>query len=86
MLNRESFSLNTAKKIVDKIGKESEIMVNDSKYVTAHDLRRTFATKWALKVHPIVLKAMMRHKTMATTMQYYVDIDADDVADELWKL
>ncbi len=27
----------------------------------------------------------MRHKSIETTVKYYVDQDADDVADELWK-
>ena len=26
----------------------------------------------------------MRHKSIETTMKYYVGQDADDVADELW--
>jgi hypothetical protein len=27
----------------------------------------------------------MRHKSIDTTLKYFVDQDADDVADELWK-
>lgn len=27
----------------------------------------------------------MWHKSIETTLKYYVDQDADDVADELWK-
>ena len=26
----------------------------------------------------------MRHKSIETTMKYYVDQDTDDLADELW--
>ena len=53
--------------------------------ITAHDLRKTFGTRWALKVHPITLKAMMRHRTIETTLKYYVDLEADKVADQLWE-
>jgi len=33
---------------------------------------------------PAVLRRLMRHSSIATTMGYYVDLDAADVADELW--
>ena len=33
---------------------------------------------------PAVLRRLMRHAEIATTMKYYVTIDADAVADELW--
>jgi hypothetical protein len=35
---------------------------------------------WSATVQPL-----MRHKSIETTLKYYVDQDADDVADELWK-
>ena len=33
---------------------------------------------------PAVLQRLMRHAQIATTMKYYVTMDADSVADELW--
>jgi len=68
------------------VGKAADIIVNEEtgKYASAHDLRRSFGTRWAMKVKPITLKALMRHKSIETTLKYYVDQDADDVADELW--
>ncbi len=33
---------------------------------------------------PAVLQRLMRHAEIATTMKYYVTMDADSVADELW--
>ena len=33
---------------------------------------------------PAVLKRLMRHASITTTMGYYVDLDADEVADQLW--
>ena len=43
-----------------------------------------FGTRWASKVMPAVLRRLMRHSAIATTMTYYVDLDADEVAGELW--
>lgn len=54
------------------------------RYVSAHDLRRSFGTRWARRVMPATLKLLMRHASIETTMRYYVDIQADDLADELW--
>jgi len=71
---------------LSEVGKAAEIVVDDEtgKFASAHDLRRSFGTRWANKVKPITLKALMRHKSIETTLKYYVDQDADDVADELW--
>jgi integrase len=50
------------------------------KHVTAHDLRRSFGTRWALRVHPLVLKKLMRHETLDTTLRFYVDLDDSQIA------
>lgn len=72
--------------VLSMIGRKSGVIVNDKgKFATAHDLRRSFGTRWALRVHPMILQRIMRHKSIETTMRYYVALDADDVADELWK-
>lgn len=34
---------------------------------------------------PAVLKKFMRHESIETTMRYYVDLDADELAEDLWK-
>jgi integrase len=65
-------------------GKNSGVKVSDRKWITAHDLRRTFGQRWSLRVHPIVLQAMMRHSTIETTLRYYVSIDRQNVIDALW--
>jgi len=54
------------------------------KFASAHDLRRSFGTRWAKRVMPAVLRRLMRHSDVATTMKYYVTIDADAVADAVW--
>ncbi len=33
---------------------------------------------------PAVLRKLARHANIATTLAYYVDLDADAMADELW--
>lgn len=57
---------------------------NAGQGVTSHDLRKTFGTRWALRVHPFVLKTMMRHKSIETTMEYYIDIDRNEIAAQIW--
>ena len=73
-------------RVVSAIGKKAGVIVNkiDGKYASAHDLRRSFGTRWASKVKPATLQLLMRHESIETTLKYYVDQDADDVASELW--
>ena len=54
------------------------------KFASAHDLRWSFGTRWAKRVMPALLRRLMRHAEIAATMKYYVTMDADSVADELW--
>ena len=55
------------------------------KYASGHDLRRSFGNRWASRVKPPVLQRLMRHASIQTTLTYYVDLDADEVADGLWE-
>jgi hypothetical protein len=73
-------------KLVGEIGERALVVVNsvDRKTASAHDLRRSFATRWASKVKPATLQRLMRHASIQTTMGYYVDLDVDEMADELW--
>lgn len=72
-------------RVLSEIGTAAGIVVNDEdKHVSAHDLRRSFGTRWAQKVKPLALKRLMRHAAIETTLRYYVDQDTDDVAEELW--
>ena len=54
------------------------------KFASAHDLRRAFGFRWALKVMPAVLQSLMRHEDVQTTMKYYVGQDANAMADAIW--
>jgi hypothetical protein len=40
--------------------------------------------RWAKKCFPAVLQKLMRHADISTTMSYYVNINAEDIADGLW--
>lgn len=75
-----------AGRVISDIGEWAEVVVNstEGKHASAHDLRRSFGTRWAPRVKPATLQLLMRHRSIETTMKYYVDQDADDVADELW--
>jgi integrase len=68
------------------IGKKARIVVNAGagKTASVHDLRRSFGSRWAKRVMPAVLRRLMRHANVQTTMQYYVDLDVDEMADDLW--
>jgi integrase len=71
---------------ISLVGEKAGVIVNkaDGKYASAHDLRRSFGTRWAKRVMPAVLKRLMRHSAIQTTMNYYVDLDADEMANDLW--
>jgi integrase len=43
---------------------------------TAHDLRRAFGTRLAPHTPAHVLQRLMRHANLATTLKYYVNLDA----------
>jgi len=72
-------------KIITRIGKKAGVKVTDKKFASAHDLRRAFGTRWSLVVMPAVLQALMRHKSIQTTMQFYVGRNAESIADQVWK-
>ena len=69
-----------------EIGRASGVVVNEAgQHAMPHDLRRSFATRWAPRVMPAVLRALMRHRSIETTMQYYADIESDEIAAALWQ-
>lgn len=77
-----------AKNRISEIGKEANVIVEKGtkpKYATAQDLRRTFATRWSTRVMPPTLQHLMRHRSIETTLTYYVGAKADAVARELWE-
>ena len=82
----ERIKVDWVKRMVARIGRAAGVVVNKAagKYASAHDLRRSFGTRWARRVKPATLQKLMRHASIQTTMDYYVDLDADELAAELW--
>lgn len=75
-------------RVISAAGMKANIIVaRDGKRVkraSAHDTRRTFGDRWSQKVMPVVLKELMRHRSIDTTLKYYVGRDAEQTADVLW--
>jgi integrase len=74
-------------KAVTRIGRKAGIITNAArgKPASAHDLRRSFGSRWAMKVPPVVLQKLMRHETIETTMKYYVNLDSSQIGSVLWQ-
>jgi len=75
----------TVSKQIRKIGKQAGVKVSDSKFASAADLRRSFGRRWADKVKPHILQQLMRHEDIQTTMEFYVQSDAEDFAETVWQ-
>jgi integrase len=79
----------TAVKTVSAIGKRANVVVDSDggkiKYASAHDLRRAFGFRWSERVMPPLLKELMRHECINTTLTYYVGINADATASKLYE-
>jgi len=56
------------------------VIVDTNKTASAHDLRRSFGERWASRMMPADLMAVMRHESIETTMQYYVGKNAERTA------
>jgi integrase len=78
-------------KIVSKIGEAARVKVftdpkdpTNVKYASTHDLRRAFGVRWAARISPTELMVLMRHRSIQTTLRYYVGADAQRTADIAW--
>lgn len=74
--------------MISRIGKRAGVKVRSdngrTKFASAHDLRRSFGTRWAARLDkPRDLQLLMRHSDISTTLAYYVFDDADDLADRI---
>lgn len=84
-------SYDVAGRVIGLIGELAGVKVHTHprtgkvKYASAHDLRRSFGDRWARKVMPAVLQRLMRHECIETTLRYYVGLDADSLAEELYR-
>jgi len=87
-LDGEVVTAHNAGKRISRMGKLAGVKVSDRqgkvKFASAHDLRRAFGFRWSTRVMPAVLKELMRHEDISTTMEYYVGQNAEGVADAIW--
>ncbi len=83
----EMWTVSRVSERISKIGEAAGVIVNDrtGKFASAHDLRRSFGFRWSRLVMPPVLMELMRHANIATTMQFYVGINAESTADTVWE-
>lgn len=72
-------------KLLSAIGEKAGVRVSPRKHASAHDLRRAFGLRWALRVMPAVLQELMRHESIQTTMEFYVGRNAEVTADAVWQ-
>ncbi len=71
---------------ISAIGRGAGVRVSQKKFASAHDLRRSFGTRWASRARPKVLKDLMRHTSLQTTLGFYADEEADEIADSAWQV
>ena len=77
--------------LISLVGELARVVVHTdarsgkTKFASAHDLRRSFGNRWARRVTTPVLMKLMRHESIQTTMAYYVDLDADELAEDLYR-
>jgi integrase len=81
---RKPARVDTVSPIITQIGKKAGVRVSDTKTASAHDLRRSFGLRWADRVKPHILQQLMRHASVQTTLTFYVQSDADDMAEAVW--
>jgi integrase len=78
-------SIGWVSRLICRVGQRAGIEVASGKWASAHDLRRSFGTRWARRVLPQILQQLMRHSSIATTMRYYVELDAESTAADVWQ-
>ena len=77
-------------RLIGRMGKAANVKVYEHpktggvKFASAHDLRRSFGERWAMRVTPQVLMVLMRHENIQTTMRFYVGRNALVTADAAW--
>ena len=89
ILAREDSDINEGarvSKIITAIGRAAGVCTSEDKgkWASAHDLRRSFCTRWAMRVMPAVLCRLVRHKSINTTLAFYIGQSADAISDTVW--
>jgi integrase len=75
---------NEVGRLISEAGRRAGVVVGNH-HATAHDFRRSFGERWSRRVTPAVLKELMRHRDIKTTLTYYVGENAERTANEVWE-
>lgn len=80
----------TVVKTISAIGRKANVIVGrdargNPTFASAHDLRRSAGTRWAARVMPSVLQAMMRHASPTTTAKFYTDQAGEPILAAVWE-
>lgn len=87
----QNLTLDRVSKIIWRVGEKAGVVVQTEaktgkvKFASAHDFRRAFGDRWALRVMPAVLQLLMRQKSIDTTMKFYMGRSAQATADVVWE-
>ncbi len=80
-------AVTAAGKKIAACGRRAGVSVDSRRYASAHDLRHSFALRWAeAGLSEAELASILRHKSVATTRQYYLRIDAQRLGERLYSL
>ncbi|WP_197994597.1 tyrosine-type recombinase/integrase [Gimesia panareensis] len=83
-------------KTVASIGERANVVVGDKgnidkktgerkpRFASVHDLRRAFGVRWSRRVKVFELKELMRHESITTTEEFYLEENAQDTARTIW--
>ncbi len=86
--NGDSESIQTVGKYISDAGRAARVVVAEkngkTKFASAHDFRRAFGARWSPLVMPDTLRVLMRHASIKTTLEYYVQDNARNHADALY--
>lgn len=75
----------TVSKVITGIGNAAGVKVGPSKCASAHDLRRSFGFRWAMRVMPVLLQKLMRHASIETSLKYYVGANTREESKLVWQ-
>lgn len=78
--------LGRVSRCMSNVGERAKCCVKkeQAKSASVHNRRRAFGTRRATRVTLVILKQMMRHASIETTLKNYVEHDADSLAQQLW--
>jgi len=80
-------NVKTIGRIISRIGRRAGVLVDPEtgKCATAHDLRRSFCCNMDGRLTLAELQKWMRHRDIGTTMRYYHQKDAEQLAAKVWQ-